>query len=197
MTTRELNITEINELTTSTILLHSSPKVQALLKFIRKTSAQKKDMKGLIFVQRRFTARILCHVIRRYFDKPENAHLNVHVDFMTGGNSNAPESIETIISARNNNLVLDKFKSGTINLIIATSVLEEGIDLQECNFVVSFDVPQNFRSYVQSKGRARMKSSIYAIMIPVNEVEGLNRKRSEWNQNSTILKEVSDIVSVF
>lgn len=192
MITNELNVSEINELpTASEILFNSSPQVQELLKFIQKTKKQKKDMKGLIFVQRRFTARILCHVVRRYFNAQENAHLNVHVDFMTGRNSYAPESIETVITNKNNSQVLDKFKRGLINLIIATSVLEEGIDLQDCNFVVAYNVPTTFRSYVQTKGRARMKNSIYAIMVPVNEFVELEGKRTEWQTNSKILKEVS------
>lgn len=194
---QQLNVSDINELTASEILFESSPQVQQLLKFIQSTSEHKEDMKGLIFVQQRFTARILCHVIRRYFDKPENSHLNVHVDFMTGGNSNVPDSIETVITNKTNNLVLDQFKQGSINLIIATSVLEEGIDLQECNLVISFDVPQTFRSYVQSKGRARMKNSIYANMVPVSDIQEFKEKKAEWQQISKILKEVSDVGSVF
>ncbi|VDO98315.1 unnamed protein product [Soboliphyme baturini] len=29
---------------------------------------------------------------------------------------------------------------------------EEGIDVRQCNFVVRFDIPRNFRSFIQSKG---------------------------------------------
>lgn len=186
---------EIDEQTVSddpsTIVLNSSPQVQQLLFFIKKAAEEKKDIKGLIFVQRRYTARILCHVVRRYFNAPQNAHLNIHVDFMTGRNSFIPDSIETVITNKNNNQVLDKFKHGTINLIIATSVLEEGIDLQECNLVISFDMPQTFRAYVQSKGRARMKNSTYAIMTPAGESVKLSKKKAEWEEILKILKRVS------
>lgn len=175
----------------STIILKSSPQVQKLLLFIKKAAEEKKDIKGLIFVQRRYTARILCHVIRRYFNAPQNAKLEINVDFMTGRNAFMPDSIETVITNKNNNQVLDKFKRGTINLIIATSVLEEGIDLQECNLVVSFDMPQTFRAYVQSKGRARMKNSTYAIMTPAGEIQKLTRKKTEWEQILAILKRVN------
>lgn len=187
----------------STIILKSSHQVQKLLLFIKKaavekkaaeemeTAEEKKGIKGLIFVQRRYTARILCHVIRRYFNAPENKHLNINIDFMTGRNAFMPDSIETILTNKNNNQVLDKFKRGTINLIIATSVLEEGIDLQECNLVVSFDVPQTFRAYVQSKGRARMRNSTYAIMTPAAETVKLSKKKAEWEAIMKILKTVS------
>lgn len=196
------NDDEINEQTASddpsTIILNSSPQVQQLLLFIKKTAEEKKDaeIKGLIFVQRRYTARILCHVIRRYFNAQQNAHLNIHVDFMTGRNSFMPDSIETVITNKNNNQVLDRFKRGSINLIIATSVLEEGIDLQECNLVISYDVPQTFRAYVQSKGRARMRNSTYAIMAPAGEIQKLSKKKSEWEEILKILKKVSDLINV-
>lgn len=174
----------------STIILMSSPQVQQLLTFIKKAAQEKKDIKGLVFVQRRYTARILCHVIRRYFNAPQNAHLGINVDFMTGRNAFMPDSIETILTNKNNNKVLDNFKRGTINLIVATSVLEEGIDLQECNLVISFDMPQTFRAYVQSKGRARMKNSTYAIMAPAGEKEKLRKKKLEWEEILRILKKV-------
>jgi endoribonuclease Dicer len=45
-------------------------------------------------------------------------------------------------------------------------VLEEGIDIPECNLVVKFDLPKNYRSYIQSKGRARHRNSKYYIMVP-------------------------------
>lgn len=44
-------------------------------------------------------------------------------------------------------------------------MLEEGIDIPKCNLVVKFDLPKNYRSYIQSKGRARHRSSKYYIMV--------------------------------
>ena len=49
-------------------------------------------------------------------------------------------------------------------MLIATDVVEEGIDVQECNLVIMFDRVRTFRSYVQSKGRARMPGSRYMIL---------------------------------
>ena len=56
-----------------------------------------------------------------------------------------------------------------MNLLVATSVLEEGIDVPQCNLVVRFDFPAEFRSYVQSRGRARSKKAEYVLMSDVRE----------------------------
>lgn len=175
----------------STILSNSSNQVQKLLIFLKKFAEEHTDqpMKGLIFVQRRYTARILCHVIRRY----SNAypHLKISIDFMTGRNAFMPDSVETLINNKNNSRVLDKFKRGDINLIVATSVLEEGIDLQECNLVVCYDTPTTFRSYVQTKGRARMRQSTYVIMTKAAETNKLQKRATEWQKINQILRDVS------
>lgn len=179
----------------STILPNSSNQVQRLLIFLKKFAedtqrrADLQPMKGLIFVQRRYTARILCHVIRRFANAyPE---LKINVDFMTGRNAFMPDSVETLLDNKNNKKVLDKFKRDEINLIIATSVLEEGIDLQECNLVVCYDMPTTFRAYVQTKGRARMKQSQYVIMAPAGKMNALQSKVTEYRAIIEILKKVS------
>lgn len=179
----------------TTILTNSSPQVQKLLIFLKKVAEEHKGtdqpMKGLIFVERRYTARILCHVVRRY----ANAYpdLNIRIDFMTGRNAFMPDTVETLMGNKNNNRILDKFKRDEINLIIATSVLEEGIDLQECNLVICYDTPKTFRSYVQTKGRARMKKSQYVIMAKAAEQNKLQKKAAEWQQINNILRDVSEI----
>lgn len=184
---------EFSEYEPITILTNSSQHVQQLLiclqEFVEKNVDQ--PMKGLVFVQKRSTARILCQVVRRYFNAyPE---LNVNVDFMVGQNASGPGTVETMIGSKNNNKVLEKFKSGENNLIIATKVLEEGIDLQECNLVICYDKPENFRSYVQRKGRARMRQSLYVIMTEEGEHEELQKKVDEWRKIKSILKDVSCI----
>lgn len=60
--------------------------------------------------------------------------------------------------------VLRKFRAHETNLLIATSIVEEGVDIPKCNLVVRFDLPTEYRSYVQSKGRARALVSNYIML---------------------------------
>ncbi|KAK5045628.1 hypothetical protein LTR84_008997 [Exophiala bonariae] len=73
---------------------------------------------------------------------------------------------------------LEEFRCGELNLCIATSVMEEGIDVPALNLVICFDEPSNHRSFVQSRGRARQQESKF-IMFRDLEDEAVS-KLSRW-----------------
>ncbi|CAH1642717.1 unnamed protein product [Spodoptera littoralis] len=60
--------------------------------------------------------------------------------------------------------VLKKFRMHECNLLLATSALEEGIDLPRCNLVLRWDVPPSYRSYGLCRGRARAARSSAALL---------------------------------
>lgn len=59
-----------------------------------------------------------------------------------------------------------RFNDKLVNVLITSEVLEEGVDIQTCNYVIRYDSPKNFPSYVQSKGRARSSRSKFIVMVP-------------------------------
>lgn len=174
----------------STILLNSTDQIQRLLIFLKQHVEKMgtTKIKALVFVQRRISAKIVCNIIRRFANGQPN--MDLKVDFMVGNNSRMPESIESYLHNRNNNKVLESFRRNEIDMIVSTNVLEEGIDLQDCNLVIAFDRPQHYRAYVQMKGRARMSSSLYVIMNPSSETTKIRIKITEWKAINSILRKV-------
>jgi hypothetical protein len=86
-----------------------------------------------------------------------------------------------------------RFANGQVNVLVASEVLEEGIDIQKCNLIVKFDMPKNYRSYVQSKGRARFRSSKYFMMVPANDGPLFVKKCETYKATENALRTVSTI----
>lgn len=175
----------------STILTNASQKLLSLIAYLKNHVNQNdaSKMKAIVFVQRRYTAKMVFHILMRYA-KAKPKEFNVVPDFMVGVNNQIPESVDCILENKRNRSVVERFRKNEINLIVASSVLEEGIDLQMCNLVLCYDTPMSFRSYVQTKGRARKATSLYVIMVEAAERNKLASKLIEYRQIDSILKEV-------
>ncbi|XP_029316245.1 endoribonuclease Dicer [Cottoperca gobio] len=120
---------------------------------------------GIIFVERRYTAVVLNRLIKEAGKQdPELAYISSN--FITGHSigKNQPRNKQMEVEFRKQEEVLRKFRAHETNLLIATSIVEEGVDIPKCNLVVRFDLPTEYRSYVQSKGRARAPVSNYIML---------------------------------
>lgn len=175
------------------IIKNSSPKVIALLKVFETFRRESnEELCAIVFVERRFTAKIVHHVISAVAEIDPN--FEVKSNFMVGLQHN-PYSCtrEGLFISKKNKQVIDSFVRKEINVICASNVLEEGIDIPMCTLVVKFDKSVNYRSYIQSKGRARHKSSMYFILVE-KEPEVLNKykqKLIEFREVENILNDVS------
>ncbi|MHA1764272.1 MAG: ERCC4 domain-containing protein, partial [Promethearchaeota archaeon] len=108
--------------------------------------------------------------------------------------------------------ILEDFKQGIYNVLIATSVAEEGLDIAECDIVVFYDVvPSAIRS-IQRRGRTGRKKEgkVLILMAENTRDEGyywaekikeknmklsLKEMRASEAQNKTHGKEQKDILS--
>lgn len=120
---------------------------------------------GLLLCNSTFTAKILFSFISEMSrNDPNLEYLSVQY---TGDRLADPltESKQFENEHRKQEEVLKRFRMHTCNLLIGTSVLEEGIELPKCNLVIRWDLPTTYRSYVQCKGRARAQKAFHVIML--------------------------------
>ncbi|TKY74841.1 Endoribonuclease Dicer-like 3a [Spatholobus suberectus] len=130
-----------------------SPKLLELIKLFE-SFGESSQVLCLIFVDRIITAK----VIERFAKKvPQISHFTV--SYLTGNTT----SVDALAPRRQKE-ILDSFRSGKVNLLFTTDVLEEGIDVPNCSCVIRFDLPKTVRSYVQSRGRSRRANSQFVLM---------------------------------
>ncbi|KAL1761626.1 hypothetical protein FB107DRAFT_200640 [Schizophyllum commune] len=147
-----------SDLAASDVLLDDwfSPKVHALVDVLLEQDLA--TSRGIVFVDQRQVALCLALVL------PRLSRLQglVRCASFIGQNPGI-DGPKAIGSQRD---VAGQFRSGEVNLLIATSVAEEGHDFQACDLVVRFDPLQHLVGYLQSRGRARNKFSMFVVMLP-------------------------------
>ncbi|KAE8378630.1 ATP-dependent helicase dcl2 [Aspergillus bertholletiae] len=149
-----------------------SPKLEALINFLDKFDDP--EFSGLIFVQQRVTVSVLARLLSLHPKTRDRFRCAAFVG-MSVGNCRQ-DKVGDWNNAKGQRGTLDDFRSGYKNLIVATSVLEEGIDVTACHVVICFDKPANLKSFIQRRGRARQKKSTYAIMLSTEDENGVLRK---------------------
>ena len=122
---------------------------------------------AIVFVQRRYAACVVSKLINILASTGPVEYRHLKSDFVTGHGSELWDISEMTYKKQKDKLV--KFKFGEINVLVGTSVVEEGIDIPKCNLVVMFDFPQNYRAFVQSRGRGRAKDAKYVMLVEESE----------------------------
>ncbi|KAB5538633.1 hypothetical protein DKX38_016166 [Salix brachista] len=134
---------------------HITEKVLCLIKSLL-LYRDLKDMRCIVFVERVITAVVLESLLRELLPK----HSGWKTKYIAGNNSGLQSQTRHM-----QNEIMEEFRKGMVNIIVATSILEEGLDVQSCNLVIRFDPPTSASSFIQSRGRARMQNSDYLLMV--------------------------------
>ncbi|XP_036140493.1 endoribonuclease Dicer isoform X2 [Monomorium pharaonis] len=146
---------------------------EILLEYNNKLSKQK--FCCIIFVKERFMTKVIYHILKT-LAAHDTQYSFLSPDYVVGFQNNPyKNSREVSCIAKWNKEVLQRFKNGSSNCIVATDVVDEGIDIPTCTLIIRYDIPMDFRGYVQSKGRARHNMSNYILLMRNNDPDFLQR----------------------
>ena len=69
------------------------------------------------------------------------------------------------LTQKRQTMVLDDFKAGTYNVLVATQIGEEGLDIVECDQVIFYDTVPSAVRYIQRRGRTGRKGPGRALIL--------------------------------
>uniref|UniRef100_A0A0R3RYT6 RNA helicase n=1 Tax=Elaeophora elaphi TaxID=1147741 RepID=A0A0R3RYT6_9BILA len=119
----------------------------------------------IIFVTTRRLAQYLSHHLNavKIVDGTSRA-----VGFITSSNRSCALSGQT---AEEQRTVIESFNQGTLKVLVATSVAEEGLDISACNLIIKYNNTGSERSLIQRRGRARAKNSKSILLALDGSIE--------------------------
>lgn len=120
----------------------------------------------IIFVERVIAAMVL----ESFLNEILPTYNSWKTKYVAGNNSGLQSQ-----TRKKQNETVEDFRKGLVNIIVSTSILEEGLDVQSCNLVVGFDPASNICSFIQSQGRARMPNSDYLMMVERGDMDTQSR----------------------
>ncbi|KAI0831673.1 hypothetical protein BC628DRAFT_1311344 [Trametes gibbosa] len=160
-----------------------SPKVCKLAEtlFDRYTES----FQGIIFVEQRHVATCLALMLSRI---PILQHI-IRSEQLVGHGKDTANAHTKGMGTRNQQDTVKMFRERVVNVLVATSVAEEGLDFPACDVVIRFDPVQHMVGYVQSRGRARHKTSTFIIMLQEG-AQSQAERYLQFSQSEPHLKQV-------
>ncbi len=182
MLVKNSNWLELSKLVKSSIA-EEHPKVNLLKELLKEIYLADPHVKGIIFTTIRSAVTMLLKAV---------SDINGIKAERFVGQAN---KLDKGMSQKEQLKVLERFRDGEINLLIATNVGEEGLDISECNFVIFYDNPPSAIRIVQRMGRTGRKfpGKVYVLLTKGTRDEryywaGLQRKRAM----RKLIRELSD-----
>ncbi|NWW54745.1 IFIH1 protein, partial [Pedionomus torquatus] len=137
---------------------YENEKLTQLRNTLMEEFTKTEEPRGIIFTKTRLSAFALFQWIK---DNPKFEEVGIKAHYLIGAGHNSEIKPMTQNEQRE---VIDKFRGGSVNLLIATTVAEEGLDIKECNIVIRYGLVTNEIAMLQARGRARADESTYALV---------------------------------
>ena len=156
-----------------------NPLLDEMMETLYETFRTRPNSRALVFVPSKkhaYCVRDLLH------SKHSAVHELVTPDVITGQVNQGMTQVEQ-------EGVLLKFRTGKVNVLVATSVAQEGLDIPECNLVIRYQHVSNEIAQIQAEGRARAENS-KGITILSSE----SKKKMREFRNGELVILVNDIL---
>ncbi|XP_072795422.1 ATP-dependent RNA helicase DHX58 isoform X1 [Vicugna pacos] len=150
-----------NQLSRLAVRGPENPKLEVLEQILQKQFRSPDSPRGIIFTRTRQSAHSLLLWLQQ---QPGLQTVDIRAQLLIGAGNNSQSTQITQMTQRDQLDVIHKFRTGTLNLLVATSVAEEGLDIPRCNVVVRYGLLTNEISMVQARGRARASQSVYSFV---------------------------------
>ncbi|XP_030065688.1 LOW QUALITY PROTEIN: interferon-induced helicase C domain-containing protein 1 [Microcaecilia unicolor] len=163
---------------------YENEKLVKLRRTILEEFSKNDESRGIIFTKTRQSADALLQWIKEN-EKFEDIGVKAHYLIGAGHNSEFKP-----MTQNEQKEVISKFSTGKLNLLIATTVAEEGLDIKECNIVIRYGLVTNEIAMLQARGRARADDSTYVLVASsrsgVAERENVNLFREQMMYNAIL-----------
>ena len=159
-----------------------NPLLNDLKKILSEAFGSCPNSRAILFVRTKKHASSLCKWASKNLTLKS---LEITPDVITGHTRKSDEGMTQMKQEE----VMSRFHKGRINLLIATSVAEEGLDVPECNLVIRFLHVSNEIAKKQAEGRARADNSQGFTIL-----RGDSKKKYQEMKNEELLKLVEEIL---
>ncbi len=130
------------------------PKIEELAVIVKNEFKEKENAKIIVFAQFRETAQ----AIAKRLNQIPKIKASIFIGQAKKANSG--------LSQKEQKEVIEKFKSGEINVLCATSIGEEGLDIPEVNAVVFYEpIPSAIRKIQRAGRTARLSPGKLIILV--------------------------------
>ena len=157
------------------------PKLIELQKIVEKEISDNKDKKMIIFNQYRDNAV----TIKNRMNKINGVKAQIFVGQTKKG--------ETGYSQKEQKQILDDFRAGSFNILVATSIGEEGLDIPQVDLVIFYEpIPSAIRT-IQRRGRTGRQEKGQVIMLVTKNTRDVAYKWSAHHKEKRMYRNLSSL----
>src|SRR3989338_3985568 len=152
----------VRAFTLATTLPDEHPKISKLKEMIEEQIKKDKRLKIIIFAQFRETVRKISEELNKINGINAKSFVGQSIKEYAPGKT-------TGLKQKEQKEIVEDFKKGKINILVATSIGEEGLDIPEVNEVIFYEpVPSAIRKIQRSGRTARLSPGSLKILITKN-----------------------------